>query len=319
MASRFRVLSVPAWSLVLAGLLLSLTAGAPRLSAQEAQETKPADEPFRVGGEVLAPVKISGAPPVYTETARKARITGTVIVEAIIDEQGNVTMPRVLKGLPMGLDQAAVEAVETWKFKPATLKGRPVKVYYVLTVSFQVQQDAPVPPQLKKFLQENAEFSAFLNDRRYADAAALLDRRAAEAPADPGLATARCYLLLKQGKLDAAWAEAGSHTGPNAYEALYLVGAYAYDRATGFNKVLSPEGRAAVLELGLRAETQAMAARGEAFEAPYYKALLLQEKAKRTSDPALREALNREANQLRIRSQDLLAKAKAAAGAGHPG
>jgi periplasmic protein TonB len=39
----------------------------------------------------------------------------------------------------MGLDRAAVEAVEKWRFKPAMLEGRPVKVYYVLTVNFQVQ------------------------------------------------------------------------------------------------------------------------------------------------------------------------------------
>ena len=61
------------------------------------------------------------------------------IVEAIIDTGGNVTNVRVLKGLPMGLDRAAVEAVQRWKFKPAMLEGRPVKVYYVLTVNFQVQ------------------------------------------------------------------------------------------------------------------------------------------------------------------------------------
>ena len=62
-----------------------------------------------------------------------------MIVEAIIDQQGNVTTARVLKGLPMGLDRAAVEAVQKWKFRPATLEGRAVKVYYVLTVNFQVQ------------------------------------------------------------------------------------------------------------------------------------------------------------------------------------
>jgi protein TonB len=62
-----------------------------------------------------------------------------VIVEAIIDEKGNVTNARVLKGQPMGLDKAAIDAVTRWKFKPATLQGRPVKVYYSLTVNFQVQ------------------------------------------------------------------------------------------------------------------------------------------------------------------------------------
>jgi TonB family protein len=44
----------------------------------------------------------------------------------------------------MGLDKAAVEAVTRWKFKPATLEGRPVKVYYVLTVNFQVQPSLPL-------------------------------------------------------------------------------------------------------------------------------------------------------------------------------
>jgi protein TonB len=62
-----------------------------------------------------------------------------VIVEAIIDENGRVTNVKVLKGLPMGLDRSAVEAVQRWRFKPAMFQGRPVKVYYVLTVNFQVQ------------------------------------------------------------------------------------------------------------------------------------------------------------------------------------
>jgi periplasmic protein TonB len=97
------------------------------------------EAPLRVGGAVTRPEKISGPQPVYTEMARKARVQGVVIVEAIIDENGNVTNARVLKGLPMGLDKAAIDAVQRWKFKPATLQGRPVKVYYSLTVNFQVQ------------------------------------------------------------------------------------------------------------------------------------------------------------------------------------
>jgi TonB family protein len=95
--------------------------------------------PIRVGGDVTRPEKISGPNPQYTEIARKARVQGVVIVEAIIDKAGNVTNVRVLKPLPMGLDIAAVEAVEKWKFKPATLNGKPVDVYYNLTVNFRLQ------------------------------------------------------------------------------------------------------------------------------------------------------------------------------------
>lgn len=97
------------------------------------------DEPLRVGGDVTRPEKISGPNPAYTEMARAARVTGTVIIDAIIDESGNVIKARVLKGLPMDLDRAAVEAIQNWKFKPATLHGRPVKVYYTLSVNFNVE------------------------------------------------------------------------------------------------------------------------------------------------------------------------------------
>jgi len=97
------------------------------------------DEPLRVGGGVSRPEIINRINPQYTEVARKARLQGTVIVEAIIDETGHVTNVKVLKGLPMGLDKAAVEAVQRWTFKPAMFQGKPVKVYYTLTVNFQVQ------------------------------------------------------------------------------------------------------------------------------------------------------------------------------------
>ena len=95
--------------------------------------------PIRVGGDVQPPVKLSAPSPQYTEIARKARIQGVVIVEAIIDKDGEVTNVKILKGLPMGLDTAAADAVKRWKFKPATLNGKPVAVIYNLTVNFRLQ------------------------------------------------------------------------------------------------------------------------------------------------------------------------------------
>jgi protein TonB len=95
--------------------------------------------PILVGGEVQPPERTYSPQPTYTEIARKARIQGVVIVQAIIDKEGNVTNVKVLKGLPMGLEESAVEAIKQWKFKPATLHGKPVTVYYNLTVNFKLQ------------------------------------------------------------------------------------------------------------------------------------------------------------------------------------
>ncbi len=95
--------------------------------------------PIHVGGDVKAPEKINAPEPQYTEIARKARVQGVVIVQAIIDKEGNVTNVKVLKGLPMGLSEEATRAIQQWKFKPATLNGKPVDVYYNLTVNFRLQ------------------------------------------------------------------------------------------------------------------------------------------------------------------------------------
>lgn len=94
--------------------------------------------PIHVTSGVERPERISGPAPRYTEIARKARIQGVVRLEAIIDEQGNVTDIEVTEGLPMGLTEAAVEAARRWRYQPARLDGRPVAVYFNLSVRFEL-------------------------------------------------------------------------------------------------------------------------------------------------------------------------------------
>lgn len=95
--------------------------------------------PIYVGGDVKAPERIFCPAPQYTEIARMARVEGIVIVQAIIDKEGNVTNVKVMKPLTMGLTEQAVDAIKRWKFKPATLNSKPVEVYYNLTVNFKLQ------------------------------------------------------------------------------------------------------------------------------------------------------------------------------------
>jgi periplasmic protein TonB len=103
-------------------------------------EPEPRNEIVRFNGTMKKPAQLSGRQPRYTELARRAGIQGTVILEAVIDKKGRVSNVRVLKGLPMGLDAEAVSAVQEWIFEPAQMDGRPVSVYYTLTVNFQIQR-----------------------------------------------------------------------------------------------------------------------------------------------------------------------------------
>jgi len=98
------------------------------------------DQPIRFTVGMTKPEPVHQVQPRYTEIARRAGVQGTVIVEAIIDEQGNVDNVRVLRSLPLGLDREAVAAVQQWKFTPARMANKPVKVYFVLTVNFGIQR-----------------------------------------------------------------------------------------------------------------------------------------------------------------------------------
>lgn len=98
------------------------------------------EKPVLVGGDIKPPVAISRVQPIYPEPARKARIQGVVILQLTVEKDGTVSDIKVLRGLPMGLTEAAIEAVKKWKFKPAyrASTGTPVAVYYTLTVNFEI-------------------------------------------------------------------------------------------------------------------------------------------------------------------------------------
>lgn len=94
---------------------------------------------FVVGGKITEPEKLSGPNPIYPEAARRARIQGVVVLECIIGKTGDVQSVKVLRGLPLGLTESAVDAVNKWKFKASTLNNKPVEVLYILTVRFNLQ------------------------------------------------------------------------------------------------------------------------------------------------------------------------------------
>jgi periplasmic protein TonB len=93
---------------------------------------------MHVGGSVRPPVLVSQVDPEFSEEARKAKFSGNVEVYLWVDEQGNPSHVKVVRGVGMGLDEKAIEAVRQYKFKPALQNGKPVKVDLYVDVNFQI-------------------------------------------------------------------------------------------------------------------------------------------------------------------------------------
>jgi protein TonB len=94
--------------------------------------------PMHIGGSIKPPSVIYQVEPEFSEEARKAKFSGNVQVYLWVDEQGNPSHVRVIRGVGMGLDEKAVEAVRQYKFKPAMQNGKPVKVDLYIDVNFQI-------------------------------------------------------------------------------------------------------------------------------------------------------------------------------------
>jgi len=93
---------------------------------------------FRVGGGVTAPKLILKVEPEYTEEARLAAYDGTVILYVEIGTNGLAQSIKVTRGLGLGLDEKAVEAVSKWRFEPGTRFGVPVPVAATIEVNFRL-------------------------------------------------------------------------------------------------------------------------------------------------------------------------------------
>lgn len=117
--------------------LLALTAVVGILAFPMAGAAWAGSKPIKVEGEVQRPEAIQTTQPVYPEAARKDKLEGNTVVQTVIDEQGNIKDPAIQTSSGHeSLDRAALDAVSTWKFKPATLKGKPVAVLYSITIRF---------------------------------------------------------------------------------------------------------------------------------------------------------------------------------------
>ena len=96
------------------------------------------NQPELVGGMSALQESIS-----YPETAQEAGVEGRVIVQFIVDQDGNVMNPKVTRGVQEALDQAALDAVTAQEFEPGKQRGEAVKVQMSLPVTFQLSDGTP--------------------------------------------------------------------------------------------------------------------------------------------------------------------------------
>ena len=92
----------------------------------------------RIGGGVRPPEVLFAPEAQFSEEARKAKVSGNVLVYLQVDATGKPTHIRVLHGIGMGLDEKAIEAVSAYKFKPAMENGHPVAVEMNVEVNFNI-------------------------------------------------------------------------------------------------------------------------------------------------------------------------------------
>jgi protein TonB len=100
-------------------------------------QPQPTKRVVRAGSLLKAPRQTLSVNPEYPSLAKQTRIQGMVVVDAIIDEKGNVVQARVVSGHPLLID-AALKAVLQWKYEPTSLNGQPISVELQVQVHFNL-------------------------------------------------------------------------------------------------------------------------------------------------------------------------------------
>jgi TonB family protein len=92
----------------------------------------------RIGPDVAQANLISSVPPAYPEAARAARVQGTVVLQATISKDGLVEDLVIINGHPL-LNDAAIQAVRQWRYRPQVVNGQAIPVITTITVNFAMR------------------------------------------------------------------------------------------------------------------------------------------------------------------------------------
>ncbi len=112
---------------VLGGIISSTPVAVPKVAVSR----------VRVSQGVVQGNAISQPKPLYPQMARMARVSGAVVLQAVISKSGSIENLRVVSGHAM-LQQSALDAVRQWRYRPYLLNGEPVEVETQITVNFNL-------------------------------------------------------------------------------------------------------------------------------------------------------------------------------------
>ena len=114
------------------------TSVAAETSIPDQSQTKQKPDPIRISGNALLSKLIKRVQPEYPESAKREEVEGKVILQVMVDEEGNVCSAKVTKGHPL-LDDAAIAAVKKWKYSATQLNGEPIRVVSTVTIVFSLK------------------------------------------------------------------------------------------------------------------------------------------------------------------------------------
>src|SRR5690348_796467 len=119
------------------GIATACVAQTQQGSAVNGQQSATPSPVLRIGGNVMQAMLVHMVTPVYPPIAKQAKVSGTVVLHAVVGADGNVKQLQVISG-PAQLTQAAIDAVQQWQYKPYKLNGQAVAVDTTITVVFNL-------------------------------------------------------------------------------------------------------------------------------------------------------------------------------------
>lgn len=135
-----RIRRACSYLIFLAGMTIAAYAQEPGATLPEVQAPSSSPStvrPVRISSGVMAGLRISGDNPIYPAVAKEQGISGSVVLHAIISEDGHVQSLAVVSGNSV-LAGAALDAVKTWVYRPFLLNGERKAVDTTITVNFNL-------------------------------------------------------------------------------------------------------------------------------------------------------------------------------------